>query len=217
MVNITIPKYPVIIPLRSGNTPATISNNDHQGAVSIETNDYVVRSLSPNDVTEQFLSWFNEPNMLSGLNLENLNFTIERLRSFIATFDNHRNYFLGIFYNDEIVGFYTIDVNLVHRTGSITTGIGNNKFLGKNTLRLTIDAVLDYFYAHRNIEKFTARILSKNYAMLFNFRDNMRFFLEAHLKRECRAPDGRRLDLLIFASHKDELSSMHSNERQTTT
>lgn len=202
MSSIAIPKYPITIPLRLGAARAKAGDDKSKGPVILTANEYNIRSLCSDDVNEAFLSWFNDPKMLSGLNIESLNFTADRLKSFIASFNNARNYFLGIFDGEEIVGFYTIDVNFTHKTGSITTGIGNKKYLGKHTLWSTINPVLDYFYENRDIEKFTARILAKNYPMLFNFKSSRRFALEAHLKRECRAPDGNRVDLLVFASHK---------------
>jgi RimJ/RimL family protein N-acetyltransferase len=157
--------------------------------------------------------------MLRGLNLSKVDFDLAQLSSFIAGFDNYYHYILGIFdsADDRLVGFYTIDVNRTHKTGSLTTGIGDTSERGKRTLWSTIDAILDHFYAERDIEKFTARILARNYAMLFNFKNNTRFTLEAHLKRECIAPDGKRVDLLVFASFKDtppQIISRHTLSHQ---
>jgi RimJ/RimL family protein N-acetyltransferase len=203
MATISIPRCPVFVPLRRA-APHATEGQERSGPVRLESNGYVIRSLRPDDATPAFLAWFSSPQMLAGLNIDDQKFTPQRLRDFIASFDNYRNYFLGIFYQDMIVGFYTIDVNLTHRVGMLTTGIGERDHLGKGTLWATIDVLLDYFYAHRDVEKFVARILARNWAMLFNFKDNPRFVLEAHLKRECRTPDGRRVDLLIFASHKED-------------
>lgn len=173
--------------------------------VYIESGDYIVRSLKDTDTSEQLLGCFNRADMLRGLNLDKVDFNLSQLRAFIAGFDNYLHFILGIFNrNDEnLIGFYTIDVNRTHKTGSLTTGICNTSERGKRTLWATIDAILDYFYAERDIEKFTARILARNYAMLFNFKNNTRFVLEAHLKDECLAPNGKRVDLLVFASFKN--------------
>lgn len=177
--------------------------------VTIVSGDYIVRSLTTADVSEVMLSWFNRPDMLRGLNLSDLGFTEDTLKRFVSGFDNYRNYILGIFDQKDdsrLVGFYTIDVNLTHKVGNITTGLGAASERGKRTLWATIDAVLDHFYAERNIEKFAARILARNHAMLFNFKNNSRFTLEAHLKDECLAPNGNRVDLLVFSSHKKDHS-----------
>lgn len=180
--------------------------------VYIESGDYIVRSLKDTDASEELLGWLNRADMLRGLNLDKVDFNLSQLRAFIAGFDNYLHFILGIFNrNDEkLIGFYTIDVNRTHKTGSLTTGIGDTSERGKRTLWATIDAILDYFYAERDIEKFTARILARNYAMLFNFKNNTRFVLEAHLKDECLAPNGKRVDLLVFASFKNPRTQVNA-------
>lgn len=173
--------------------------------VSLAAGRYLLRSLTPGDATPRFLTWLNSPEMLQGLNLSALNFTLEQLRRFIAGFDNRQNYLIGIFARDSglLVGFYTIDMNLKHKVGQITTGIGEKAFEGKGALWATNDALLDHFYEHRDIEKMTARILSRNHRMIFNFVGSPTFFFEAKLKEECLAPDGKRLDILVFSSFRD--------------
>lgn len=173
--------------------------------VHIETNGYLLRSLTPDDVSQRFLGWLNDLDMLRGLNLPPLNFTLEQLAAFIGSFDNYHNYFIGIFdkSNNMLVGFYTLDVNRTHKVAIITTGIGEPDYIGKNVLWLTNDALLDHFYTYRDVDKISARILAKNRRMLFNFVNNTRFAFEAKLKRECLSPDGERVDLLVFASFKN--------------
>lgn len=202
---------PVIVPLPELDDNTTKLKTSHS-PVYIESGEYIVRSLKDTDASEELLGWLNRADMLRGLNLDKVDFNLSQLRAFIAGFDNYLHFILGIFNrNDEkLIGFYTIDVNKTHKTGSLTTGIGDTSERGKRTLWATIDAILDYFYAERDIEKFTARILARNYAMLFNFKNNTRFVLEAHLKDECLAPNGKRVDLLVFASFKNPRTQVNA-------
>jgi RimJ/RimL family protein N-acetyltransferase len=176
-----------------------------QKPVMLETNGFMLRSLVPDDMNPRVLSWLSDSEMMQGLNLASLNFDLDQLRAFVGRFDNLRNYMIGIFdkSNGLLIGFYTIDVDLRHRVGQITTGIGEPAYLGKGTLWATIDALLDHFFAERNVDKISARILAKNYRMIFNFKDNPRFVLEGCLRQECVAPDGKRVDILLFASFKN--------------
>lgn len=208
MVAIPIPQTAVIVPLPKL-SESHIKAAVPYPAVHIECGNYLVRPLVASDVTEELVSWFNRPNMLRGLNLNQLDFTVVSLSNFVSRFDNFHNYILGIFdrADGKLVGFYTIDVNRAHKLGSLTTGIGDERERGKKTLWATIDPILDHFYAERDVEKFTARILARNFAMIFNFKNNTRFVLEAHLKRECLAPNGERLDLLVFASFKSSVNT----------
>ena len=176
------------------------------GPVYLETNGFILKSLTPADVTERFLAWLSDKEMLEGLNIADIQFDAPKLKNFISQFDNQRNYFIGIFDKKSslLVGFYTIDVNLLHKTALLTTGIGEKAYQGRHTLWATIDALLDYFYAVRDIHKFVGRILSSNIKMLFNFKDNPRFILEAVLKDECLLTSGERVDVLSFASFKND-------------
>ena len=171
--------------------------------VQITVNGFVVRTLVPADVTPRFAEWINSPAMRAGLNLPNLGFDETRLRQFIAGFDGRRNHIIGIFDKALLIGFYTIDVNLTHKVGSITAGIGE---VGKGRRKVywrTIDALLDHFFTYRDLDKMVAHILAGNTAMLFNFVDSSRFLHEARLRKECLGQDGRRQDLMVFAAFRD--------------
>lgn len=171
----------------------------------VETGDFLLRSLVPADANERFCTWLSNEEMLRGLNLPVLNFSLPELADFIAGFDNKRNYLIGIFDKRTrlLVGFYTVDVNLAHKVGHITTGVGENAYWGKGVLWATVDALLDHFYLYREVDKMVARILGNNRRMLFNFIDNTRFVFEARLRSECLSQDGKRLDVLLFASFRN--------------
>ena len=196
------PTRPILVPLTKPIPPAVETPGQ---PVRLETNGFLLRSLVPDDVNPQMLSWLANREMLQGLNLPGLDFDLAGLRRFVAGFDNLSHYIIGIFdqANGLLIGFYTIDVDLKHKIGHITTGIGESAYHGKGTLWATIDVLLDHFYAGRDVDKFSARILAKNYRMIFNFKDNPRCVLEACLRQDCLAPNGERLDILLFASFKN--------------
>ncbi|RUS65838.1 hypothetical protein CUZ56_02683 [Saezia sanguinis] len=174
--------------------------------VHIETNGFILRSLTAADATPRFLQWINSSEFLSGLNLRALNFTHEKLVRYIESFDNRNGYLVGIFAPQTglLLGLYTLDVNLMHKVGNITTGVGEHAYEGKGVLWATIDALLDHFFAYRDIEKITARVLSSNRRMLFNFIGTPRFVFEARLFQECISIEGKRVDTLLFCTFKDQ-------------
>lgn len=174
--------------------------------VHVETNGYLLRSLCASDITPRFLQWLNDKDVQDGLNVANMSFSLEQMRAYVEQFDNLHNYILGIFdqSNGLLIGFYTMDVSLVHKTGNITVALGEKDYYGKGVLWKTTEALLDHFYAYRDLEKITARILAKNRRMLFNLIGAYRFTHEAVLRKECRAATGERLDVLIFASFKTD-------------
>ncbi|WP_205746385.1 GNAT family N-acetyltransferase [Dyella amyloliquefaciens] len=191
--------------LPAGNPPRATTHLRAVAPVHIETHGYLLRTVVPGDITTRMVDWVNSEAMRTGLNLPPLNFSLDRLRAFVDGFDSLNNHFIGIFdrATAQLIGFYTLDVNLAHKVGNITCGIGEPEYLGRRVLWHTIDALLDHFFTYRDVHKVTARILAKNQHMLFNFIDNTRFVWEAKLQRECLAANGERLDVLVFAAHRD--------------
>lgn len=173
--------------------------------VHIETLDYLLRSIVPEDISPQFLQWINSEELMRGLNLSGVHFSHESLKRFILSFDNYRNYLVGIFSKtgNELIGFYTMDVNRLHKTGNLTAGVGVQAYKGKDVLWKTATPLVDHFFAYRDVEKVTARVLANNYKILFGFmKNNILFVLEAVLHDECLGIDGKRIDLLVFSAFK---------------
>ena len=193
----------------------TRTQNRPSGApVYIETNGYLLRSLVPADVTPRFLQWMNSPELLSGLNLPALNFTSASLAQFIAGFNNLNNYLVGIFdlKTKLLIGFYALDVSLLHKVGNVTTGIGEPDYLGKKVFWATEDAFHDYFFTYRDLYKITARVLATNRRMLFNFIGSPTFVLEGRLYKECIVKGGKRSDVLLFSVFKDREDALKAGQ-----
>lgn len=193
-------------PRPSSQVPSSATARRYMAApVQIETNGFLLRTLVPGDVTPRFVHWLNDVAMRDGLNLSELNLDAARLSTFIAGFDGLRNHFIGIFdpRKNLLVGFYTLDINLAHKTGNLTAGIGEAEYRKCRVYWRTIDALLDHFFIYRDIDKITARVLAHNHAMLFNFVDNWRFAFEARLRQECLGPDGSRPDVLVFSAFRN--------------
>lgn len=182
----------------------TNSDSLYKGPVFIEVNGFILRSLTDRDVTQNLLLWFNQKDLLRGLNLPELQFTHESLAQLVNSFDNERSYLIGIFSSDEeLLGFYALNVNRMHKVCLITAGVGSDLSLsGREVIWKTIDALLDYFFDHRDVEKFTCRVLETNRRILFVMRGATRFVLEARLYKDCIV-DGERVDVLLFSAFKD--------------
>jgi len=185
--------------------PAVDIDKLRRTPVVIHTNGYTLRNLRHADITERFMGWLNTSEMSSGLNIGPTNFDLPKLTQFIQSFENYRRYFIGIFDSrtNLLIGFYTIDVTPQHRVGTLTAAIGEEDYKRKDVFHVTIDALLDHFFAERDIEKMTARVIARNWKMLFNLRDSLRFMVDAHLAQECLTPVGDRVDVVSFAAFKN--------------
>ncbi|MGL4667423.1 MAG: GNAT family N-acetyltransferase [Saezia sp.] len=175
-----------------------------KGPVYIDVDGFVLRSLTVRDVTQELLAWFNQKELLRGLNLPELQFTYESLVQLVNSFDNMRSFLIGIFSDTgQLLGFYALNLNMVHKVCLITAGVGSDiRLSGREVVWKTIDALLDYFFDHRGVEKFTCRVLETNRRILFVMRGGTRFVLEARLYKDC-VVDDERVDVLLFSAFKN--------------
>ncbi|MDR1827503.1 MAG: GNAT family N-acetyltransferase [Methylobacteriaceae bacterium] len=176
------------------------------GPVFIDTRDFVLRSLTPEDADERMLGWLASPEVATGLNIMPMGFDLNGLRKYIAGHDNRAGYLIGIFSKEErlLIGFYSLFVVFPHMHATLTSIIGDKNHVGTRVYWRTVDALLDYFYKNRGIYKIRAPIVARNFRMLFNFMQNSRFVLEAVLRNESVVPTGGRTDVLMFTSFSDD-------------
>ncbi|MEN3930059.1 GNAT family N-acetyltransferase [Microvirga sp. W0021] len=181
-------------------------NKAPEGApIAVESEHYWLRSLAIHDVGQKLLGWLNDDEMLTGLNIQNLNFTLDSLRKFVSSFDNKNNYILGIFDKAEetMIGFVTLDVDKANRIGRLTAGLGNKSFWGRDVFYEIGLLIRDYFFSERNIEKLSAHVVEHNRRMIFNFIGSPDYQFELCLQKECLTPDGSRADVLVFSAIKE--------------
>ena len=184
--------------------PVPLGRPASQGkAFQLDRDEFYLRSLRHTDASPEFAGWMNDPEVVSGINIPELNMSVERLARYITTFDNLRKYLIGIFVKPDmkLIGFYQIDVDVRHRRGTITAVIGNRDWWGEGVFKRTSPGLVDAFFEHRNIDKMSVRITSRNKKILYSLMGT-RFKHEGCLKGEVLAPDGQRLDIHIFGRLK---------------
>lgn len=144
-------------------------------------------------------AWFEDPSVLAGLNLPEGGITTRNLRDYIADFDNHRKFILGIFVKPHLrlIGFYQIDVNIPHRVAQLSAIIGDKDYRGLEDHNWLTDLLVDEFFTNRMVEKFVARVLANNYKALWSMK-NSSFDFEAVLREDNLMPNGKRVDIVQF-------------------
>lgn len=174
--------------------------------IRVQTANYLLRSLVASDVTPEFTTWFNDPAMLLGLNIQALHFSMDGLRSFVASFNNLDNYLIGVFdlETQTLRGFFNFGLNRSHRNSTLTMGMQPHSALGRPILHETIGPLFDEMFEKAKLDKISARVLMSNRRVLFALMDNDHFVIEGTLRKEIIGADGVRLDVLAIACFKDE-------------
>ncbi|QIL69467.1 GNAT family N-acetyltransferase [Diaphorobacter sp. HDW4B] len=196
------------IPLNSRLTPAGVAAHTGGHAVKpvhLESEHLITRNITAADVTPEFTQWFNDANMLQGLNLQALNFSVDSLRAFVASFDNVDNLLLGIFHkaDGQLLGFYNFSINARHRLATLTLGASPNIKIGREIFWESWFPICDEMFDRRGVDKITSRVLTSNRRLVFAVLNTEHFIYEGTLKQEILATDGSRLDVMVLSAFKD--------------
>lgn len=182
--------------------------------VHIETPHLITRTLRAADVTQEFVQWFNDPQMLQGLNLSALHFSVDGLRAFVASFDNINHFLIGIFDKEsgKVMGFYNFAVNPQHGVATLTLGADPQIKIGREILKEFWTPLCDHLFNNTKIEKITSRVLSSNRKLLFVLINAQYFVFEGILKKEILGKNGQRLDVMVLSCFKDPSLRPHANQ-----
>ena len=174
--------------------------------VSVFSENYHLRTMKDADASETFIRWLNSPEILSGLNIPPRQWTVDSLRGFFNSFDCIARHLIGIEdrTTNAVIGFYVVDINRAHRTAQLTAAIGDTSYVGKGVLYEASPVLVRYLFKERQVDKVSARVVATNRRMLFNFMIPDVFQFEARLRQEVLTPEGKRADILVFSSLKNQ-------------
>ncbi len=115
--------------------------------VRLVTARYVLRSVTPEDVSEGWPRWSNDPGTARWLNMPQREFSRDDIVKYISTFDNQKSFLIGIFEKDggRIIGFHAIYVDWQHSEYLINVMIGELDARNKGARSEARIAIHDYF------------------------------------------------------------------------
>lgn len=162
-----------------------------------------LRLFSESDISEQYLSWLNEPEVVKYSNQRFQTHTAESARDYLHSFDGTSNLFLAIINNanNEMVGTLTVYCSVPHKTADIGILIGDKRVwgqgLGLAAWRLAISYVLDTL----GYRKVTAGTLKVNQGMV-RIMEKSGMRLEAVRARQ-ELVEGQEVDIVYYAKFAD--------------
>ncbi len=165
---------------------------------------YYLKTLLPEDVTDKYVSWLNDPEINRFLEVRFIKSTLENTREFIGSFDNNNKYIFGIhsLNNDMHVGNITLYKNTQHNTACFGYLIGEKEYWGRGAALEAITLLLDFAFEKLNIRKVWGGAYLKNIPSIFNFK-RLGFLQEARLRKQCLDED-KYYDTLMFGIFKEE-------------
>ena len=154
---------------------------------TLSTNAILLRQLRKEDLTEEYVSWLNDPNVNQYLETRYLPQTHESL---VDYWNNHRDDSSSPWFaivsknNNKHIGNIKLGpINRIHLTADISLFIGDKHSWGKGYATQSIKLLSEWSFATLNIRKLKAGIYSENHGSRKAF-EKAGFALEATLKEE---------------------------------
>ena len=182
--------------------------------VDLETERFNLRSLSPPDASPKWVEWVNDAEAMKPLHMPARLVSVEEIAEHIKLFDNDNRLLVGIFARDsgEHIGFYKIEIDKVHGLASFDDFVGDRNWWGNGVVNETREAILDHFFDARGIEKIIGQPLERNFAAVFNYKQQGWRLEGIHKKQRRSVLTGARIDQYTFGLRKEEWHALRKEK-----
>jgi Acetyltransferases, including N-acetylases of ribosomal proteins len=175
-------------------------------AVELRTERFEIRTMREDDDLSPLKTWFADPAFCAKMNSPAYLYDDDKLRRYLAAFDNRTSFFLGLF--DRASGFQfgyiIVTLDRRNRNGIWHVGFYDRRYRGREGVYGVSVAVIDWIFKERGMMKLVSRIDASRTA----FRavlSRLGFVLEGVLRSELERADGSgRIDQAQFGLLADE-------------
>jgi RimJ/RimL family protein N-acetyltransferase len=178
--------------------------------LTLESENYVIRSLGQEDATPEYISWWNDSEVQASLGFKPRGWGQQQALRHISNFDNRRKFHLGIFPKGEPlpIGFFTI-IREGQSRATTNVVIGNKDYWGKSVVNEVRTSALDFAFGALGLNKITGKVNSNNYPSIFNYKA-LKFKTEGVLRKQNRGSEGQWVDEVCFGLLKEEWQAYRS-------
>lgn len=179
----------------------------------LETERFIVRSMTGNDLTENYMKWIADPELMRNLNTLPMHKTREEEAQRMKAYDNSTNFQFGAFtrQDNKLIGFFQVRIDRPHKLAEISVVIGDRQWWGRNAVLEARGAIIDFLFDRLKLEKIWGMPQVRNFAAVANYR-KQGFRLEGVLRghNESAYERGKRLDFAVFSLLRPEWQARRS-------
>jgi len=181
--------------------------------LTLDTPRYIVRSMLPADVNDDYFAWLRDKEIMAGVNSAPKAMTMDDIRKYVGKFNNRSSFHLGIFRkaDDRLIGFYSVYVERSHGLASTNVVVGEKQCWGKGVVLETRAAIIDFLFDRLRVAKIWGSPMARNIPSVFNYKAQG-FACEAVLKRHRVGPDGVRADQFMFALFPEQWRAVKARQ-----
>lgn len=171
--------------------------------VKIETERLILRNIRPDDVSQDYADWLNDPEVNRYLSCAGVHHTIESCMDYIRSYKNRNDRALiGIYLKENglHIGNLTLStIDWKDRTGTVGICIGRKEYTGKGLGKEALGAVIQYCFNQLGLGRLQAYLNVENTKSLNLFK-GCRFRIEGVLKGRGRVNGKPSDDYLVAIS-----------------
>jgi ribosomal-protein-alanine N-acetyltransferase len=132
-------------------------------AVVLDAPRTIIRSMTAEDVTERYVSWFADPEIMQHVTM-GMNLSRAELIAFVASFDNAERFHFGVFLKDTglHIGWLKLLCDPVNRNGILTTVIGDPTYWSLGFGFEMRTAIIDFMFDVLDLHKAVSMVYSDN-------------------------------------------------------
>ena len=181
--------------------------------LQVSTKSYFLKSMNSADVSDKYVSWWNDDQVQSKLGSVPRGWTRERAVRHVEKFDNRWRFHIGIYdkKNNTLVGFTSIVANPITKITLTNTVIGDKAFWRVGVVKELSAWAIPFAFENLGMEKIKAEIKGENLGSIA-VCDYLGFRKEGVLRSELPTKTGERLDVHIYALLKSEWKRLKNVE-----
>lgn len=187
--------------------------------LEMQSSRFRLRPLEEADIGERYLNWLKDPVVTRFLDVKAATPTIEKIRTYVASFDHRRKFLWGIFTLDEVpihVGNISLyDIHEYHRNGHYGYMIGDKDYWGSGAAVDAIAMVFDFAFNVLGLHSVSGGSNIENTASIFNF-NKMGLTYSGTIKERLWF-EGRFVDMVTYSITCDEWKLNRKRYPQITT
>lgn len=162
----------------------------------------LLRTFQPSDITSEYLSWLNDPEVVRYSNQRFVNHTKESSRKYLRSFQNSDNLFLAICLheNGQVIGTINSYISYHHSVADMGILIGNRSFWGNGLGTIAWELMMNFLHNDFGIRKVTGGTLSCNIGMIKIMESNGMH--QDGVRRNHELVDGKEYDIFHYAKFR---------------
>ena len=162
-----------------------------------------LRSFQESDVTDHYVSWLNDNEVVKYSNQRFLTHTIESSNKYLDSFSNTRNMYMAIEDGStkELYGSITAYIQFNHGTADIGLMVGSKKSWGKGVGSEAWKLMMDFLLIQSGVRKVTGGTMRCNIGMIKIMKKNG--MIHEATKKSHELLDGEPVDIVYFYKFSD--------------